>query len=48
MRLLKILFITLPLLIVVLPYALTIGWFTDKPAFLRKLLEQQLTNINGR
>lgn len=48
MKLAKIIFITIPLLILILPYALTIGWFTDKPEFLRRLLEKQLTDINRK
>lgn len=48
MKIIKFLFITHPILLMVLPYALTIGWFTDKPAFLKALLSKHLTNINER
>lgn len=48
MKIIKFLFITLPILLVVMPYALTIGWFTDRPAFLKALLSKHLSNINER
>lgn len=48
MKIIRFLFTTLPILLIVMPYALTIGWFTDKPAVLKEFLSKHLSSINER